>query len=198
MAQIIVRPIADISQTNVTYSSGTSAYPLINEVTADGDTTYIGWILAALGKLVVRCTSIDTSKIKTINTITLYVTYRGGGVGSTIGFGFSNPVTSGTTRSTGTSTTYVTASFVYSVNLPPSSFDLTNFQTYFEVTSAGSKDLTYLTQLYVVIDYTEKAVIYMKINNEWVQASAVYVKIDGTWKTVASIYDKISGVWRTG
>jgi hypothetical protein len=195
MAQIIIRPISDISATSVTYSMGTLAYPLINEVTADGDTTTISWA-STTGTATVKCTSVDTSKIKTINSVTLYVVYRGLGIGSTVGFGFTTPTSSGTTASTGTGTSYLTSSYTLAVNLPPASFDLTNIQIYFGVTVAGSKDTTYLTQAYVVVDYTAKSGFKSKVNGAWHDSTATYVKINGVWKTVSSVYAKIDGTWK--
>lgn len=200
MAQLIVRPASDVSlSSNNTYSSGTSAYRLINEATSDDATTYV--VTSTTGNMfIVLCGGVDTSKIKTINSLTVYV--RGTSLnGASISFGFNAPSSAGSSASI--STSYATFSYKMTVNQTPANFNLSNIQLYVNANSITVADKisgsVSITQMYVVIDYVEKTVTaYIKIDGAWKAASAVYIKIDGVWKTVASIYDKISDVWHTG
>ena len=203
MAQIIVRPASDISLSgNNIYSSGTSAYLLINEVTADDATTYVA--TSTTGQMfTVSCASPDISKIKTINSLTIYIKCNSS-YGANVNFGINYPSSGSSTVSVGTSA-YSYFSYTLSVNQPPSSFNLANIRIYANptsITASGDGKIAsyfYVTQMYVVIDYVEKTITaYIKVDGTWKAASAIYVKIDGVWKTVTSIYDKISDTWHTG
>lgn len=199
MAQIIVRPIADISQSSVSFSSGSYGYTLINEVTADGDSTYVRY--ASYGAtLTVRVATPDTSKIKTINSVTVYITSRDNGYSDSMSFGFNYPSSGGTSFTSSTGGIYSTRSYTMTVNQTPANFNLADLRIYYTMSLwSNTKSINFLTQMYVVIDYVEKTVTaYIKIDGTWKAASAVYIKIDGVWKAVISIYDKISDVWRTG
>ena len=202
MPTLTLRPTSDISLSgNNAYSSGTSAYPLINEVTADDATTYV--MTSTTGQMfIVSCASPDISKIKTINSLTVYIRCMSG-YGANVNFGISSPSSGSSTIGIGTA--YSSSSYTLNVNKSPSNFDLTNIKIYANptsITASGDGKTTayfYVTQMYVVINYTEKTITaYVKIGGAWKLASAVYVKIDGTWRTVASIYDKISNTWHTG
>ena len=191
MAQLIIRPISDYSLSgNNMYSSGTSAYPLINEATSDDATTYV--MTSTTGNMfIVLCGGVDTSKIKTINSLTVYV--RGASLnGATIRFGFNAPSSAGSSASI--STSYATFSYKMTVNQTPANFNLSNIQLYVNANSITVAEKlggnVSITQMYVVIDYTEKTITaYVKIGGAWKLASNVYVKIDGTWRTDASSYD---------
>lgn len=196
MAQIIIRPSSTVSTTNVSFSSGSSAHPLINEVTADGDITFIYWSTA--GGVTVRCSAPDISKIKTIKTLTLYATARGTG---DLSLGFSAPFSGGSSSTIDTST-YTVFSYTLSVNQPPTTFDLSNVRIYFDPRNIENKGMVWLTQMYVVINYEEVSVVpfnvRVKIGGTWRSVSAIYAKVGGTWQSVSAIYAKVGSVWRSG
>ena len=199
MAQIIVRPVADVSQSSVAFSSGSYGYALISEVTADGDSTYVSY--AANGAtLTVRLATPDISKIKTINSVTVYVTSRDNGYSDSMAFGFNYPSSGGTSFSSSTGSVYSTWSYTMAVNQTPANFNLADLRVYYTMSSwSNIKSINYLTQVYVIIDYVEKTMTaYIKIDGVWKVASNMYIKIDGAWRTVAAIYDKISDTWHTG
>lgn len=198
MAQVIVRPVSNVSSNNISYSSGSSAYPLINEATADGDSSYVA--LTPSGTVTVKCNApSNLSRIQTINSITIYAVARINNHTETIRYGLSSPSSSyGSSSISGTS--YATFLHVVTVNNTPANFDLNNLNIFLTLyTSGNSKSIVYVTQMYVVIDYVEKTIIsYVKIDGTWHLVSKIYVKINGVWKEVNAIYDKISGTWHTG
>lgn len=196
MAQIIIRPSSTVSTTNAGFSPGSSAHHLINEVTADGDSTCIYWSTEG-GGVTVRCSAPDISKIKTIKTLTLYATAKGNG---NLSLGFSAPFSGGSSSTIDTSSTYTVFSYTLSVNQPPTTFDLSNVRIYFNTSNITAKGMIYLTQMYVVINYEEVSVVpfnvRVKIGGTWRSVSAIYAKVGGTWRAASKVYAKILGTWR--
>lgn len=198
MAQVIVRPIADISKTTVGYSSGTNAYALINETTADGDSTYVTIGNSdAGGSLRVAFSSLDVSQIETINSITLVANVRSGGGSITFDMGLDSPISFRVSTSIA-SASYTERSTVRSVNLPSSSFNPSNMHATISTPAIPLKQVFCLTQMYIIIDYTEKKSVihYVKTAGIWKASSSFKSKIGGVWKNHTDVYVKHGGVWK--
>lgn len=199
MAQITVRPVADISKSNINCSSGSSVYNLINEASADGDSTYV-YCSAVGSTFTVRLAAPDISKMKTINNVTVYIVSKSNAYSMTINYGFNYPL-SGSTSFSDSGSSYGTRAYTLNINKTPSEFNLNDLRIFFTLNANANtaKGIYYVTQMYVVIDYVEKTITaYIKVGDTWKLASAVYVKVDGTWKMATAIWDKITDVWRTG
>ena len=198
MAQVIVRPVSNVSGNNIGYSSGSSAYPLINEATADGDSSYV--TLTPSGTVTVKCNApSNLSRIQTINSITIYAVARMNNRTETIRYGLSSPSSSYSSSSI-SGTSYATFSHVVTVNNTPANFNLNNLNIFLTLyTSNNSKSIVYVTQMYVVVDYVEKTITsYVKVDGAWHTSSSVLVKVDGAWKTMSTLKVKVSDTWHTG
>lgn len=200
MAQMIIRPIQDISVSGVIFSSGSLAYPLINEQTADGDSTFVQWA-GTDGGITVRCSVPDISKIKNITSLVVYAVAKNTGMDqASFHFGVSAPRSGGAARSIQGQSAYTPHTYTLSVNASPSSFDLTNVRIYFNPTAMTVKNSIQLTQMYVVINYEEVSAIpfnvRVKVSGTWRTASAIYAKVGGTWRAASKVYAKILGTWR--
>jgi len=204
MAQITVRPVADISKYgDLTYSSGTDVYPMINEVNADNGVTRVRTTTQNVQLFQVACTHVDTSKISYINTITVYFRCTGnnGNYNLYIGYGFSSPTTqtAGGTVSAG----YQTFSNVFTINDTPANFDLNQlYLVCTGVSNLNSKQNSFdVDQMYAVIDYVEVPTSYIKgkakVNGVW-HDGYLLEKVNGVWKTVSHGYGKIGSTWHGG
>lgn len=200
MATITLRPTAD-SSLGHSCSSGSSGYMLINEASADDDSTYIYQSVSnnssgsstsqfkASGSIdtKIKISSIEllvrakTTKSNTADTAQLYYNLYFNGIE-----GISNGGDI-TTSYANYSKTYNAADF----GLGDTVFD--NFDTanlVVHIQTAGDKAKNKhddfqnrVTQVYLLVTYEpviEKS-IYVKQNGSWVQCSNVYKKVNGVW-----------------
>ena len=210
MPTLTLRPIADIAKSGtISYSSGTSAYAMISEVTADDATTTVKFSSA-------NASSTTTSYIKcqltnSINTnynvsaVRVYVRWtHSSGTNNSFNAGVAAGSNSEITVSRpSVPTTYTTQTFT----MPTSLITQINSgakQLYLYIscteTGDGSKTVgqSLVTQAYIEVDYTEIQKVYIKVDGTWHTSSSVLVKIDGAWKTMSTLKVKVSDTWHTG
>lgn len=209
MPTLTLRPIADTDKSGtISYSSGTSAYAMISEVTADDATTTVKFSSA-------NASSTTTSYIKcqltnSINTnynvsaVRVYVRWihslgTNNGFNAGIAAGSNSAIT--VSRSS-VPTAYETQTFT----MPTSLITQINSgakQLYLYIscteTGDGSKFVgqSLVTQAYVEVDYTEVQSVYIKVDGTWHTSSSVLVKVDGAWKTMSTLKVKASDTWHT-
>ena len=208
MATVTLRPVADVSLGH-SCSSGSNGYSMINEATADDDSTYIyqnitststttvtstfklGATLSNKGKIKIE--SIDLYvDVKTtrssILTVTDYTEFYATVNGAT---GSSETVSMNSLR-----TDYTVENHLYQA----SSFGIgdTEFSSLDDLTinvvistrgKATNKNSSFnlrITQVYAVVTYTESHVA---------EATGLFVKIDGAYKEVQAVYKKINGTY---
>lgn len=208
MATVTLRPVADVSLGH-SCSSGSNGYAMINEATADDDSTYIyqsitststttvtstfklGGTLANKGKIKIE--SIDVYvDVKTtrssIVTVTDYTEFYATVNGAT---GSSETVSMNSSR-----TDYSVENHLYQA----SSFGIadTEFNNLDDLTinvvistrgKASGKNSSFnlrITQVYAVVTYSEAHAseatgLFVKVNGEYKEVQAVYKKVNGTY-----------------
>lgn len=208
MATVTLRPIADVSLGH-SCSSGSNGYAMINEATADDDSTYIyqnitststttvtstfklGGTLANKGKFKIE--SIDVYvDVKTtrssIVTVTDYIEFYATINGAT---GSSEAISMNSSR-----TDYSVENHLYQA----SSFGIANteFSSLDDLTinvvistrgKASNKNSSFdlrITQVYAVVTYSEAHVaettrLFVKVNGEYKEVQTVYKRVNGTY-----------------
>ena len=204
MASIVLRPTAD-SSLNHSCSSGSSGYALVNEATADGDSTYIYQTIevndvSTTAASIFKISGADVGKIK-IGSIQLTInakTTKGNSNDSanvaaklTIN-GNAGAWLSGTlSTSYGDFTKTYSASDLSLNDAVLDSFDSANITV--QVETSGKKNAkknddfqNRITQVYVTLEYepvsdTTTTGIHLKQNGAYTQAQAAYKKVNGVW-----------------
>jgi hypothetical protein len=208
MATVTLRPVADISLKH-SCSSGSSGYAMINEATADDDSTYIyqnitstdtttvtsqfklGGTLANKGKIKIE--SIDVyvdlkttrSSIVTVTDYTEFYITVNGATGSTETVSMNSLRTDYTVENH----TYTASSFGIGDTEFSSLDDLTinlSLSTRGKASGKNSSFNLRITQIYAIVTYTE---------SHTSEATGLYVKVDGAYREVQAVYKKISGAW---
>ena len=211
MPTLTLRPIADTDKSGtITYTSGTSAYTMISEVTADDATTTVNFSSADASSTTtsyIKCqltNSINTNY--NVSAVRVYVrwTHSSGTNGS-----FNAGVAAGSNSEITVSRPSVPAAYTTQTFTMPTSLitqiNSGSRQLYLYISSTeagdGSKTVgqSLVTQAYVEIDYVEvQAITYCKIDGVPKQVTTTYCKIDEAWKVVPMICYKISNGWRSG
>lgn len=203
MATVILRPTADVSLGHLC-SSGSSGYALINEATADDNSTYIKQIISstssvsATSRFKVSGSGVGKFKISSIGlTVRLY--FLTANDSDTASFSIQLTVNGKTGSSlTGTpNSSYSDFTKTYS----PSDFGLTdtvfdgfdaaNFVIQVETSGKKKRDKDddsniRITQVYITVEYepvsdTTASGIYLKQNAAYTQANAIWKKTNGVW-----------------
>lgn len=197
MASVTVRPIANAgSGGTITASSGSSNYyQMVYEASQDGDSTYVSLGSAGANLLVLCDNTLDTTKVQTINSVTMYIVLKDLSSTESITYGFNSPMASYTSAS-GISSGYTTLAYTLSVSKTPANFNLGSLILYISMDTLNTaKNSIWITQMYAVVNYTEKKPLVAKVGNAWHDTSLVKVKIGGAWRT-GTIYKKVGGTWR--
>lgn len=200
MATVILRPTAD-SSLGHSCSSGSSGYLMIDDTSADGDSTYIYQSISstssasASSKFKISGTSVGKVKISSI-TLTINAKTSKGNSSDTASMSYSLSCNgkSGASGSASLTTSYADYSKTYSASdfgiadTVFDSFDAANLIV--QIDTSGKKDAgkngsfqNRVTQVYLLVTYEpviEKS-IYIKQNGSWAQCSNVYKKVNGVW-----------------
>ncbi len=209
MASIILRPVAD-SNLQHSCSSGSSGYALINEATADDDSTYIYQTIAETSSANIASefklsSSEDIGKFKIVK-FDIYVRTRttktktNDSASLTCSFYFSkiSNIASGKTyTSVNLSTSYSTMSWTRTASETEVTDDvysnLSKLNARIVIRNVGAKSASKndsfqnrTTQVYAVLEYTPVSDasgtgIYLKQNGAYTQAQAAYKKVNGVW-----------------
>lgn len=203
MATVILRPVADTSL-NHSCSTGSSGYALINEATADGDSTYIYQTIAvnynSTTASVFRIGGTDVGKVK-ISSIQLTINARTTKGNSKDSASLSAQLTvngnAGTWLSGTLSTDYGDFIKTYSASdlslndAVLDSFDSANITVQIETNGQknASKNDDFqnrITQVYLTVEYEPVSDatgtgIYLKQNGAYKEAQAAYKKVNGVW-----------------
>lgn len=162
MATVTLRPAGAGNETNLTPNGAAANHGCVNEVSVDGDTTYVD--LGTIGGTKDLYT-IDTNSIggsDTINSITVYLVARMVTTGRLMSGGVSATIRENGTTTNGlannlTTTSYVTKSQTWTTK--PSSgtaftqTDITNLEIGVIISQSNANNVR-CTQVYVVVDYT--------------------------------------------
>ena len=202
MAVAILRPIAD-DTLKMSRSSGSDCYLLVNEASADGDSTYIYVNVTDMnlnyGTSWFYLSSPSEKKIK-INSYTIHMTARYTGKtsnevkvsASVFPDGISSKEVFSSESITGE---YSEISGAYDGfnGMIIDSFKNSKAER-ISIYAGGSKTKDKnddfqirITQVYVVLDYEEitdpetGTGIFLKSNGSWEEVKSVYKKVDGTW-----------------
>lgn len=201
MAVAILRPVADETLKH-SCSSGSSGYILINEDSADGDSTYIYQEAKRNSSVNLesefRLSSPSKKKIK-INSYKVYISARRTGTKDATArasLKYYNPngnVVYG--RINDVTTQYSVCEYVIGAwkNVIIDSFE-GSYAAHIIIHSSAIKNddkddnfQVRITQVYVVLDYEEISDpktgtgIFLKSNGSWEEVKSVYKKVDGAW-----------------
>ena len=210
MPTLILRPIADTDKSGtISYSSGTSAYAMISEVTADDATTTVSFLSAS-------ATSTTTSYIKCQLTDSINTNYNVSAVRVYVRWthfsgtnnSFNAGVAAGSNSAITVSSPSVPTSYETQIFKMPTSLitQINNgarqLYLYISCTETGNGSKTVgqslVTQAYIKVDYIEIQKVYIKVDGTWHTSSSVLVKVDGAWKTMSTLKVKVSDTWHTG
>lgn len=209
MATVILRPTADVSL-NHSCSTGSSGYALINEASADDDSTYIYQTITETSSSNVSSTfklssSEDIGKFKIVK-FDIYVRTRttkeksDDSASLTCSFYFSkiSGMQSGRQyTAVNLSTSYSTMSWTRTASETEVTNDvypnLSKLNASIAIRNVGAKNASKndnfqnrTTQVYVELTYepvseTTATGIYLKQNGAYTQAQAAYKKVNGVW-----------------
>lgn len=210
MPTLTLRPIADTDKSGtISYSSGTSAYAMISEVTADDATTTVNFSSADYSSTTtsyIKCqltNSINTNyNVSAVRVYVRWIHVLGTNNGFNAGVAAGSNSTITVSRPS-VPTAYETQTFT----MPTSLITQINSgakQLYLYIscteTGDGSKltGQSSVTQAYIEVDYTEVQTVYIKVDGTWHSSSSVLAKVDGTWKTMSTLKVKVSDTWHTG
>lgn len=204
MASVILRPVADTSL-NHSCSTGSSGYALINEATADGDSTYIYQTIevndvSTTAASIFKIGGTDVGKVK-ISSIQLTINAKTTKGNSNDSANLAAKLTvngnAGTWLSGTLSTDYGNFIKTYSASdlslndTVLDSFDSANITV--QVETSGKKNKSKnddfqnrITQVYLTVEYepvsgTSGTGIYLKQNGAYKEAQAAYKKVSGVW-----------------
>ena len=195
MATLILRPTSDISLGH-TCSSGSSGYAMLDEETADDNSTYIQQTINS------KSSSSETSSFKftmampvsklKITAIKAYVRATSTSSSSSDGYSLDYTVSINGKTSSSQSMSLSDSYSTKSVSLSTSTFNLSdveinnlnnlNFQMSITTSGYRDKDNFYIriTQIYLEITYEE--IITQKL----------YLKVNGVYQPVQNVYKKIN------
>lgn len=195
MATLTLRPVSDESLKH-SCNSGSYGYLLINESSADDDSTYIYQTISSKSNNSVTSSFVLGGEMPSgsfkITGANLYV--RGKSSANYTYSGSYKLSIDSSSLSMSLSTSYQTSN---STNVATSLINNIYTSTSFPslsviITTAGNKSQSKnsdfqirITQVYLELEYEE-------IVDE---QSAHYIKIDGAWKKVIAVYKKIGGAW---
>lgn len=195
MATLILRPTSDISLGH-TCSSGSSGYAMLNEETADDDSTYIQQTIN-LGSSSSKTssfkftTAMPVSKLK-ITAIKAYVRATSTSSHSLDSYNLDYTVSINGKTSSSQSMSLSDSYSTNSVSLSTSTFNLSdveinnlnnlNFQM--SITTSGDR---YKNKFYIRITQ-----IYLEITYEEIITQKLYLKVNGVYQPVQNVYKKIN------
>ena len=200
MATLYLRPTSD-SSLGHSCSSGSSGYTLVNEASADDDSTYIYQSVSNTSNSsvtsVFKVSGSVNSKIK-ISSLQLQVraktTKSESKDTAQLYYNLYFNGVEGSSSSSGITTSYANYGKTYNASdfgfgdTVFDSFDAANLIV--QIDTSGEKNLSKndgfqnrVTQVYLLVTYEpviEKS-IYIKQNGSWAQCSNVYKKVNGVW-----------------
>ena len=201
MASVTLRPTAD-SSLGHSCLSGSSGYLMIDDTSADGDSTYIYQSISstssasASSKFKISGTSVGKVKISSI-ALTINAKTSKGNSSDTASMSYSLSCNgkSGASGSASLTTSYADYSKTYSASdfgiadTVFDSFDAANLIV--QIDTSGKKNASKndsfqnrITQVYLAVTY--------EIVNE---GTGIYLKQNGAYKQAQNAYKKVSGVW---
>lgn len=186
MATLTLRPSAD-SSLGHTCSSGSAGYALIDDSSADGDSTYIYQSLTSRTSSTHQSvfTFPEISVIGIPSSVKLVVSAKDSDDNVTSSL-TANLQQAGVTVASISQSSLSTSYTVYSGTGTLSSFDALTLQLVTTGKKSSTKDddgYIRITQAYVEITYTE------------VGDYGLYLKQSGTWTKVKGVYKKSAGIW---
>ena len=203
MASVTLRPTADASL-NHSCSSGSSGYALINEATADGDSTYIYQTIAvnynSTATSIFKIGGTDVGKVK-ISSIRLAINAKTTKGNSKDGASLSAQLTvngnAGTWLSGTLSTDYGDFTKTYSASdlslndAVLDSFDSANITV--QIETNGQKNASKNDDFQNRITYVALTVEYEPVSET--TGTGIYLKQSGAYKQAQAVYKKVNGVW---
>lgn len=203
MASVTLRPTADASL-NHSCSSGSSGYALINEATADGDSTYIYQTIAvnynSTATSIFKIGGTDVGKVK-ISSIQLAINAKTTKGNSKDGASLSAQLTvngnAGTWLSGTLSTDYGDFTKTYSASdlslndAVLDSFDSANITV--QIETNGQKNASKNDDFQNRITYVALTVEYEPVSET--TGTGIYLKQSGAYKQAQAVYKKVNGVW---
>lgn len=194
MATLILRPTSDISLDH-TCSSGSSGYAMLNEETADDDSTYIQQTInlgsSSKTSSFKFTTAMPVSKLK-ITAIKAYVRATSTSSSNSDSYNLNYTVSINGKTSSSQSMSLSSSYSTNSVSLSTSTFNLSdveinnlnnlNFQM--SITTSGDRDKN---KFYIRITQ-----IYLEITYEEIITQKLYLKVNGVYQPVQNVYKKIN------
>lgn len=201
MATKTLRPVGDSGSIGHTCSSGSSAYLLIDDATADNDSTYIyqtisstsatsktttvtlGSIFDSTNYTITACRLFCVARRTASNTSSVSVIFKVNGNGEYV-------VSASSLSNSYTSYNVASANMVNTINQAMQNGIIPEISAVITTNGAmsSSKDSSSairVTQIYLEFDYDES-----------VQASnAIFVKENGVWKQYNQVYKKVNNQW---
>lgn len=195
MATLILRPTSDISLDH-TCSSGSSGYAMLNEETADDDSTYIQQAISSESSSSKTSSfkftaAMPVSKLK-ITAIKAYVRATSTSSSSRDTSNLSFTVSINGKTSSSQSRNLTSGYSTYSVSLDTSTFNLNNTEIdnlnnlnfQMSITTSGDRDKD---KFYIRITQ-----IYLEITYEEIITQKLYLKVNGVYQPVQNVYKKIN------
>lgn len=207
MAELILRPVGDISLTH-SCSSGQIGYVLINEETADDDAGYIYQIISGTTMSYLSSTfklsgaisgKIKATGLKLCYSVMKTSTQEGCTGGISTALSVNGEIWKSMSGNlTSVQTSYSSGGIVANIQIPASAnvvFDnLDNANIVLTIKTGGTKKQSKqddfqvrLTQIYAILTYEEVSNpetgtgLYFKSNDSWMEAKSAYKKVSGTW-----------------
>ena len=195
MATLILRPTSDISLGH-TCSSGSSGYAMLDEETADDNSTYIQQTVSS-GSTSSKTSSfkftaeMPVSKLK-ITAIKAYVRATSTSSSSYDSYSLNYTVSINGKTSSSQSMSLSSSYSTKSVSLSTSTFNLSNVEInnlnnlnfQMSITTSGYRDKNTF--------YIRITQIYLEITYEEIITQKLYLKVNGVYQPVQKVYKKIN------
>lgn len=194
MPTLILRPTSDASLGH-NCSSGSSGYALVNEASADDDSTYIYQSMTSSNASKTSSfkftADMPVKKMK-ITSVKAYVRAKTTSTSSNDSYSLNYTTTmnnkSSSAKSVSLSNSYSTDSNTYTVSTFGLSnveiSDLNNLNIRLSITSSGDY---YKNSFQIRITQ-----VYLEITYEEIKTDKFYIKRNGTWQVVKNVYKKIN------